>query len=272
MIVYIVLFLICIMFYIHILYHMKISNEENIYDVDFIDKKNLSEVCDLRQPFLLNIQNDTHISRHDINNTKINMNILQTNEVTVSNKKDSDEKTEKIVNIYSEFNPNIVHSPEILNKISPMDEKLRPDFSILNQHDIIISDRFNTPLTSNYNFRNYFCLSEGSAKMHLISPLYDDSISYNIDYERMQKTSLYNVHKNKTKVKVHTIDIEKGSVVYVPSRWWYCFSFEEPSVVVKYQYRTPMNMIANIPHYLYSFVVVSKAKHENKKKRLKKIN
>ena len=49
-VLFIILFLLTFFLYIHINYHYKIVNRLDIYDMNYVDKKSLEEVCVLRQP------------------------------------------------------------------------------------------------------------------------------------------------------------------------------------------------------------------------------
>ena len=44
--------------YLHIVYHLKTSNDLEVYEVELPDKNKLEELCNLRQPILFNYQND----------------------------------------------------------------------------------------------------------------------------------------------------------------------------------------------------------------------
>lgn len=266
-IIYIILFLICIVFYIHIIYQLKTSNEENIYEVDYLNKSNLEEVCDLRQPFILQLDNPVHLTKEDISSVGEKLNIIKSREIVM--KEDDKEKTTK--KIYSEYNKKLVNNEHILQKMALFDTIVKPDFSIFNHHDLIISDdNFNTPLVSNYNYRNYLCICEGNMKLRLASHKYAEIFKPKLDYELLQNISTYDIMKNNKDIKVIELDVKTNDVIYIPPKWWYSLQFIEPGVVLKYQYRTPMNIIAHIPNYLYSYMAVSKANEKRKRDKMKK--
>ena len=153
-----------------------------------------------------------------------------------------------------------------------MENYIKPDFTLFNRHDIIISDEnFNTPVVSNYNYRNYICISEGSMKLRFVSHKYNDVFKSRLDYELLQNISTYDVIKNNDKINVLELDVKKDDIIFIPSRWWYSIQFNEPGVIIKYQYRTPMNIFAHIPYYVYSYMAVTKSLDNKKKKKYKNI-
>ena len=56
----IALFVFCIIlfFYLHIQFHLKTSDELEIYEVDQASKDKIEEICDLRQPVIIDIPLD----------------------------------------------------------------------------------------------------------------------------------------------------------------------------------------------------------------------
>ena len=48
--------------YIHIYFHLKTSDDLEVYEIDKPSKDKLEEICDLRQPVVFNFQNDQFIS------------------------------------------------------------------------------------------------------------------------------------------------------------------------------------------------------------------
>ena len=51
------LFVFCVIlfFYLHIQFHLKTSDDLEIYEVDQASKEKIEEICDLRQPVLIDI-------------------------------------------------------------------------------------------------------------------------------------------------------------------------------------------------------------------------
>ena len=57
-IISIFIFCLILFFYLHIQFHLKTSDDLEIYEVDQASKDKLEEICDLRQPMLLDFKED----------------------------------------------------------------------------------------------------------------------------------------------------------------------------------------------------------------------
>ena len=89
-IIFTLVFLIVLFFYLHIFYHLKTNNDLEILEIDNITKDRLEEICDLRQPLIMNIDID------NFNNFKFN-NLLENYsnfDIKIRNIKNNDDKTE----------------------------------------------------------------------------------------------------------------------------------------------------------------------------------
>ena len=54
----IIIFCITLFLYLHIYYHLKTSNDLEIYEIENPSKEKLEEICDIRQPVLFNFVNE----------------------------------------------------------------------------------------------------------------------------------------------------------------------------------------------------------------------
>ena len=71
---YIIIFLVIVIIYMHIIYHIKTSNKLEVYDIDYSNVQHLNEICDLRQPFTFRCtKNEVDIKKSNISNNKINI-------------------------------------------------------------------------------------------------------------------------------------------------------------------------------------------------------
>ena len=53
------IFCVILFFYLHIQFHLKTSNELEIYEIEQASKDKMEEICDLRQPVLFDCDEDT---------------------------------------------------------------------------------------------------------------------------------------------------------------------------------------------------------------------
>ena len=275
-IVYITIFLLCIVLYIHIYYHLKVSDEENIFEIDYTDKVNLEEVCDLRQPFTMEIENTLNMKSEQL---KSRLNIVHqkrqkeekgTTENDDADKSDKNEDNDIVTKIYSEHNKEILSDETIQTSIKSFEKTIIPEFTIQNVYDILVSDdNFSTPFVSNFNHRNYLYFSEGNATIQFVSHKHNDKLEHHLDYELLQKVST-DVPSRVKGVTIKSINVKAGEFVYIPPRWWYSVNFKSRSLVVKFQYKTVMNIIAHTPMYIYSYITVAKAQEQKRMRKIKK--
>ena len=67
-IIIILIFCIVLFLYLHIYYHLKTSNDLEVYEISNMSKERLEEICDLRQPIVFNydIQKLISLNRENI--------------------------------------------------------------------------------------------------------------------------------------------------------------------------------------------------------------
>ena len=62
-------FCIILFFYLHIHFHLKTSNDLEIYEIEQASKSKLEEICDLRQPTLFDFDEEHYKIMNTINTT-----------------------------------------------------------------------------------------------------------------------------------------------------------------------------------------------------------
>ena len=60
--------------YVHIYFHLKTSDDLEVYEIDKPSKDKLEEICDLRQPVVFNFQNEEFIHGCRLKNLNIDYN------------------------------------------------------------------------------------------------------------------------------------------------------------------------------------------------------
>lgn len=251
---------------------MKTATDENVYEIDYTNRNNLSEMCELRQPFTFKLEKNIDINHNVIEGTGTPLNILKSKAIVIKKKEKEKEgiPEETMTKIYSEYNSKLVTNDNIINELKSIEEQIIPEFTCNNSYDVIVSDdQFKSPITSNFNFRNFFLVTEGSIKIRFMSHKHNNKFDNDIDYELMQNVSSYDVWENPDKLHVSEISATKGDMIYIPPFWWYSIHYIEPTVIVKYQYRTIMNIVCNLYHYACSYVTISKIEENGKNKDLK---
>ena len=269
------LFIFCLtlFLYLHIQFHLKTSDDLEIYEIDQASKDKLEEICDLRQPVLLELPNEEE--GYKIINTT-NKQFLLDNypvfEIKIRNKNEVSLETDVCVPLqlhiatklfnedttasyFSEGNMDFLLETGAIKNMSYNDEFIRPYLVSNCYYDVIFASKdLETPFRYDLNYRNYYMVTHGSIKVKL-SPPKSSKYLYPInDYENFEFRSPINPWNPQTKyradfdkIKCLEIVLTPGKLLFIPAYWWYTFKFDENTSVSCFKYRTYMNNIAISP-------------------------
>jgi len=285
----ILIFLIILTIYLHICYHLKKSNDLEIYETTFTTKENLDNICKLRQPVVFDYElNLVDCERQYLLDTfpnkEINLKNIISNDSVPLKLSEAIQLIDNDTNgsYYSEKNKHFLDET-IIDKIKKREYDIIPIFNCYSMHDIIFgSNNSYTPLQYDINYKNYLYIAEGTVKIRLTPPINEKYLDIFIDYETMDITSHINVWKEKNIENVKFIDIivEKGKMIYIPPYWLYSIKFIETSTILSFKYRTYMNFLAILPHLFIQMLQLQNIKpilntfdkkiiHKNKKSKVK---
>lgn len=277
MLLSICIFCVILLIYMHVCYHLKISNELEIYqlDEDELDKNKLEETCNLRQPIIFENKNnklsnifsyksilnefsifDVKIRKWEENNNECQHVPLKMSLVGKLFSKEKDNL------FYSERNLEFLHETGLIKHLKENDEIYRPYLNLSSNYDILFgSENSFTPLKYNLYNRNYFYVCDGSIKIKLIPPVFTKHLNIESDYENFEFRSPINAwevqskyNDNYSKSKVMEVVLSKNNVIYVPSYWCYTIQFQKEAIVLNTSYSTLMSNLSIIPQQcLYFF-------------------
>ena len=267
-------FCVILFLYLHIQFHLKTSDDLEIYEVDQASKDKIEEICDLRQPIIIDFP--TGDDGYKIMNTT-NKQFLLDNypvfEIKIRNKTDVSSETDLCVPLplhvacklfsedttssyFSEGNIDFLQETGAIKNMSYNDEYLRPYLVSNCYYDVLFaSTNLETPFRYDLNYRNYYMVTQGSIKIKL-SPPKSSKYLYPInDYENFEFKSPINpwdpqprYKADFDKIKCLEIVLIPGKILYIPAYWWYSFKFAENTSVSCMKYRTYMNNIAICPN------------------------
>jgi hypothetical protein len=271
-------FCIILFFYLHIHFHLKTSNDLEIYEIEQASKDKMEEICDLRQPVLFDCDEDTEKITRTTSKSYLldNYPIFEVKIRESTEKDNSDENMflplplhvaaklfndDKKSTYFSEGNSDFLLETGAQKNMSYNDEFLRP-FLVSNcNYDILMgSTGVLTPLRYEINYRNYFLVTQGSLKVKLMPPKSGRYLYPVKDYENLEFRSQINPWNPQAKfradfdkVKCLEIVLTPGKFLFIPAYWWYSFKFDENTSVSSFKYRTYMNNIAISPHiFMYA--------------------
>ena len=283
----IIIFIMVFLVYIHITNQYKISNDMEVYELDYKSNIILQDTCNIRQPIVfelpptsLDIPNFTELAQtmsrysiyiKDLEDYYNESDTIETVELPVFSMVEllkNDTNSRYILENNIEF----LEESKLTKKISKLDEFLSPSYTIFSQYDFLGgSQGACTPLRYHTYNSKFLVVPEGTRIRVKMTPW--DSTKYLhkiIDYDAFEFRSPVNVWNPQQKYihdmdKVQLLDFEVSSshVLYIPPYWWYSIQYDGvTSGVIEYTYSTLVNRIAYIGdigrHWLQQQNIVSK--------------
>jgi hypothetical protein len=283
------IFCLVLFIYLHIQFHLKTSNDLEIYEIDDVSKDKLEEICDLRQPILFDYNNEKII---ETTNSRFILENYPAFEMKIRNIKESDANSEIYVNLplhasvklfqedkestyFSENNSDFLNETGVIKNFKYNDEYLRPYMVSNLNYDIMLgSNATHTPFRYEINYRNYFLCTEGSVQIKMTPP---QSIKYlypEYDYDNFEFRSPVNPWKVQTKyaadfekMKCLEVILTKGKMIYIPAYWWYSIKFTNNNTSIAcFRYRTYVNNLAISPYICMHMLQLQNIKRDVTKK------
>ena len=285
------IFSLVLFLYLHIYFHLKVSNDLEVYTIEQPSKDKLEEICDFRQPVIFEFEN-TQLKESC--NLATLEDVYGAFDIKIRNMEDDTDDTKEMylpfllkeaVHLFqndkkkvymSENNMDFLKETGTLKVFKYNDAFLRPHMVSRCIYDIWSgSIGCQTPLRYNLNYRNYIYLTNGAAKLKLISPQSSRYLDVIKDYDNFEYRSPVNPwvvqEKYKSsfdKIKVLDLDIMPGQIIFIPAYWWYSIEYTELSCICSFQYRTYMNTLAILPEIILSLL----QKQNIKRDAVKKVN
>ena len=289
------IFCLVLFIYLHVQFHLKTSNDLEMYEIDQASKEKLEEICDIRQPVLFDFDNQKIMENS--NKTYI-ANNYHAFEVKIRNIKDTNNDTELYMPLpihaavklfdedknslyYSENNTDFLQETGVVKTLQYNDEFLRPYMVSNCNYDLLMgSDRTCTPFRYEVNYRNFFLLTQGSAQIKMTPPQSTRYLYPNYDYENFEFRSPVNPWKPQPnysadfdKIKCLEFTLQPGKTVFIPAFWWYSIKFNKNTSISCFRYRTYMNNIAISPYIaLYALQIQNVKRNVAKTASIKELN
>ena len=279
-----VIFFLVLFIYLHIQFHLKKSEDLEMYEMDAPSKDKLEEICDLRQPILFDFDCDNIIA---ISNRTHILNNYPSFDIKIRDIKDEDTNHDLYIplpvnaaielfnenknnNYFSEKNMDFLKETTILKILQKNDDFLRPTMLSNRFYDVIIGgNNIFTPLRYEINYRNYFVVTEGSVKIKLTPPNSKKHLFPIYDYENFEFKSLVNTWNPQSKylqefnkIKCLEFTLTIGKTLFLPPYWWYSIQFIENASITCFQYRTYMNNLAVLPYTGLHFLQMQNIKRK----------
>lgn len=281
-----IVFVVVLFIYIHIYHNVKVSNDLEVYEVDNPSKDRLEEICDIRQPAIFSIDNEElnntmtrefvngRYSAFDVNLRDTSRNNEQTN---TSSTTDAPKQlyvplalgavtdmltTGKATGIFSEKNSEFLVETGLINHMKHNDAILRPHMVSKCDYDWLIgSADTTTPFRYELNYRTYFVVTEGKARIKLAPPKSGKYLNIDKDYINFEFRSKVDPWEPQaqykgdfSKVKCLEVELSMGQVFYVPAYWFYSIKFDDGTSLCKFSYQTYMGSLSIIHYHTLAFL------------------
>lgn len=267
----VLIFCVVLFLYLHIYFHMKTSNDLEVYEIDQPSKDKLEEVCDLRQPVLFEYANERLMESCTLNAMRATYGAF---DVRLRNVKDSADETDttalhvpltlhaaaeafhsdKDSRYISENNGDFLEETGLTKTFKYNDAFLRPSMVSKCMYDVVCaSPGTATPLRYELNYRNYYLVTQGSVKLRLIAPHASKYLYPVADYDNFEFRSPVNPWTTQAeyradfdKIKTMDVELRAGQIIYIPAYWWCSMQFPASAVstICCFKYRTYMNTVS----------------------------
>lgn len=284
----ILIFCLVLFVYLHVNYHFKTSNDLEIYELDNGSKDKLDEVCNVRQPVILDFYNNSFME--SVNKPSI-LGKFRTFELKVRNTRETDYENEIFLPLQlhaalklfdedstasytSENNQDFLQETGLIKLYKMTDDSIRPGMTSNCMYDLLTgSKNSNTPLRYEINHRNFFSVVSGEVEIKLAPPKYSRYLHSVEDYDNFEFRSPLNPWSIQEeymadfeKIKFMDILLPQGKMIYIPPYWWYSIRYKENGLVSSFKYRTYMNNLAILPRLGINFLQTQNVKHRIAKK------
>ena len=275
-------FCIVLFLYLHVFFHLKTSDDLEMYEIEQPSKDKLEEICDLRQPVVFDFNNERL-------NEMCNLKYINDNygafDVKVRDLKNIDDESELYIPItlkaalelfnhdeekkyLTEKNQDFLDETGLIKCYRYNDLFLRPYMVSYCEYDLVsASNDTTTPLKYDINYRNYYMVTQGKIRVKLAPPKSKKYLYQINDYENFEFKSpinpwnVQNEYKpDFDKIKCLELELEPGKMLFIPSFWWYSFEFIDNASMCVFKYKTYMNTFSNIPRYIMKFLQTQNVK------------
>lgn len=281
----VLIFILTLFLYIHITNQFKKSQDMEIYEAEFISNVNLQDICNTKQPVVVNLNN---VASGFLNSVSISrlLNMGASHSVIVKDIDDYNKTSGSVVDcislpfktvlklfesdtksrFFSDSNSEFMDESGLGSELSELDEYLKPDYTVQSKYDIMFgSNSSHTPLRYSTQSRNYIVVASGKISVKM-TPFKSTKYLHEVrDYENYEFRSEIDVWKPQKRfsddfdrIKFIEFEVSEGNALYIPSYWWYSIKYSDSGGdrLLSCSYSTVMNRLANIPDIVNHIIQV----------------
>ena len=184
----IIIFIITLIFYLHIFYHLKTNSNLEVFVTDYISKEKCTELCDLKQPAIFSYSNKILSNKiidsiHNKNFNNIKLNVHNTNhddcKIPLSLEKTTNlMKKDKTALYTCERNSTFMEVTGLNTIINDNDNYFKPYLVSSKNYDIVFgADKAHTKVRCDVNFRNFYYCVKGNFNIKIMPPSSTDYLN-----------------------------------------------------------------------------------------------
>ena len=283
----VVIFSVVLFLYIHMHFHLKTSNDLEVYTIENVSKDRLEEICNLKQPVLFDYRNENLLELANITKMEELYGAFDVKIRNIEKKEKKDEESEiylpillsEVVKLFQnklnnkiiiENNADFLEETGLLKTFRYNDSFLRPPLVSICKYDFMSgSEESYTPLRYNISHRNYYLVTSGLVNMKLIPPKNGKYLQKENDYDIFEFGSpvdpweVQEEYKPEfDKVKVLDLELRPGQIINIPPYWWYSIKYKKVSSICCFEYRTYMSTVSILPNLLLGLLQQQNIKRE----------
>lgn len=268
MFLYIGIFVVLFLFYLHFMDQFKKGDQYEIYEIDYAGNTHLQEICQLKQPILFDFA-PTISTFHYLNTLSLEdlsakvgqqdvfVNVRDTNDTP------SDDSiplsfssalalmdTDSTGHYISEGNKEFVQATVLEEYFDSFHEYIKPNYTCHTIYDVCFGSKgASTIMRHHTDSRKFIYVPMKGGRITVqMTPFKSSKYMHPIyDYEKYEFRSDYKGKDNKNEnIQMLEYDVTGGMMLYIPPYWWYSIQIEEPgSYYGVITYCTAMNILAN---------------------------
>jgi hypothetical protein len=262
----ITIFVTVLFIYVHLHAHLKTNNRLEIYDAGVSSHTQLTESCDIRQPFVFYspfspkvapLINELNLSNTYSANVYVKPTVSSETPILIQS---SFSRLPDIINsdskYYSCHNTDTINNNiDLLSAISFPNYMLKPTGPVYTIRDLFIGgNNGTTPFKYEINSRTFLTAYNSPINIILSPPNSIDELCPRYDYELFEFTSEHNPWaqtKNEPKIQTSIIEVLPGQSLFIPPYWWYSIQFNDAITQVGFVgYQSISSSLSVLPYFI----------------------
>jgi hypothetical protein len=255
----------------------KTGQDFEIYETDYMNNTSMQEIYNVKQPVIFRLDtvepslfdfftlDNIHTTTDEMIQVKDTHDYTQPDTTTVDSiflpypSALNLMRTDTRSHYFTENNFEFVEEGTLLDtKFDLLDSLLKPNFTIQKKYDLLFgSNNVETPLRYHTDDQRFLLVMNSKITVRMTPWKSSKFIRCSKDYDNYEFWG-YVSPKDTNQMKYIEFDVMKGSVLYIPSYWWYSIRFvntpgenenggENEPFIVACTYNSIVNKMANLP-------------------------